>query len=77
MRPSNYGGAIQVTVFDDTRYIATVSADTHVAYQAEPGKHTFMVVSEAADFMNADLTAGKTYKDANASFFIECLFVNV
>lgn len=61
MRPSNYGGAIQATVFDDTKYIATVSAGTHVAYQAEPGKHTFMVVSEAADFMGADLKAGKTY----------------
>lgn len=61
MRPSFYGGAIQATVFDDTKYIATVSAGTHVAYQAEPGKHTFMVVSEAADFMDADLQAGKTY----------------
>ncbi|VAW90919.1 hypothetical protein MNBD_GAMMA23-1546 [hydrothermal vent metagenome] len=61
MRPSNYGGAIQATVYDDTKYIATVSAGTHVAYQAEPGKHTFMVVSEAADFMGADLKAGKTY----------------
>jgi len=61
MRPSVFGGAIQATVFDGTEYIATVSAGTHVAYQAKPGKHTFMVVSEAADFMDADLEAGKTY----------------
>lgn len=61
MRPSFFGGAIQATVFDDTKYIATISAGTQVAYQAEPGKHTFMVVSEAADFMGADLEVGKTY----------------
>lgn len=61
MRPSFFGGAIQATVFDDTKYIATISAGTQVAYQATPGKHTFMVVSEAADFMAADLQAGKTY----------------
>lgn len=61
MRPSMFGGAIQATVFDDMKYIATVSAGTHVAYQADPGKHTFMVVSEAADFMGANLAAGKTY----------------
>lgn len=60
-RPSLFGGAIQATVFDGDKYIATVSAGTHVAYQAKPGKHTFMVVSEAADFMGAELVAGKTY----------------
>ncbi len=61
LRPSNYGGAIQATVFDGAKYIATVSAGTRVAYQAKPGKHTFMVVSEAADFMGANLKVGKTY----------------
>ena len=32
-----------------------------LAYQADPGEHTFMVVSEAADFMTADLVAGRAY----------------
>ena len=61
VRPSNYGGAVQATIYDDTTYIGTVSANTKVAYQASPGEHMFMVVGESADFMQADLEEGKTY----------------
>ena len=61
VRPSSFGGAIQSTIYDGDDYIGTVSANTHVAYQASPGKHMFMVVSESADFMSADLIEGKTY----------------
>ena len=61
IRPSMLGGAIQSTVFDGDQYIGTVPADTHVAYQAEPGTHMFMVIGESADFMQADLLADKTY----------------
>ena len=34
---------------------------TKVVYKTTPGKHVFMVVSEAADFMEADLDSGKNY----------------
>jgi len=61
VRPSVYGGAIQATIYDDTTYIGTISANTKIAYQAEPGQHMFMVIGESADFMRADLTEGKTY----------------
>lgn len=65
LRPSNYGGAIQASVYDATRpqeeFIGVVSANTKVAHQAEPGRHLFMVVGENADFVNATLDAGKTY----------------
>ena len=61
MRPSSYGGAIQSTVYDGEEYLGTVSAKTRVAYLAEPGTHMFMVVGESADFMQAELTAGKVY----------------
>ncbi|WP_159016675.1 hypothetical protein [Cognatiluteimonas profundi] len=65
MRPSNYGGAIQASVYDATRpaqeFIGIVSGNTKIAYQADPGKHLFMVVGENADFLNATLDAGKTY----------------
>lgn len=61
MRPSNFGGAIQSTVYNDTAYIGTVSANTRVAYQAAPGKHMFMVIGESADFLEAELHEGKTY----------------
>jgi hypothetical protein len=61
LRPTSFGGAIQATLYDGDDYIGTISANTHIAYQAEPGKHLFMVIGESADFMQADLTAGKTY----------------
>ena len=61
MRTSFFGGGIQSTVYNGTDYIATVSAGTRIAYQAEPGEHMFMVIGESADFMKANLTAGKTY----------------
>lgn len=65
MRPSGFGFAIQSSVFevvgDNPTLVGIVAAKTKVAYQTTPGKHVFMVVSEAADFMSADLQAGKTY----------------
>ncbi len=61
LRPSMFGGAIQSTIYDGDQYIGTVSADTHIAYQAAPGPHMFMVIGENADFMQADLLPDKTY----------------
>lgn len=61
MRPSVVGGAIQATLYDDLTYIGTISAKTRVAYETDPGEHMFMVIGESADFMKADLLAGKTY----------------
>lgn len=65
MRPSSFGGAIQASVYETrgtgNEFIGIVSSKTKLAYQASPGKHLFMVVGENADFMNANLDAGKTY----------------
>jgi hypothetical protein len=61
MRPSSFGGAIQSTLYDGDAYIGTVSQHTRLCYQAEPGKHMFMVVGESADFMEAELLANRTY----------------
>lgn len=65
LRPSSFGGAIQASLFDVTsgkpKYIGVSSASTKVAYDTKPGNYRFMVVSEAADFMEANLVAGKTY----------------
>jgi hypothetical protein len=61
IRDSAFGGAIQSTVYDGEQYISTVSSGTRVAYQASPGEHMFMVIGESADFMKANLLAGKTY----------------
>ena len=65
MRPSMFGGAIQSSVFDVTTeenvLVGIVSAKSKVAYKTTPGDHLFMVVGESADFMKAQLGAGKTY----------------
>ena len=65
MRPSGFGGAIQSTVFDATspesKLVGIVSARTKIAYKTSPGEHLFMVIGESADFLKADLAAGKTY----------------
>jgi len=65
MRPQTLGFAIQSSVFDistdENKLVGIVSAKKKVAYRTEPGKHFFMVVGESADFMKADIMAGKTY----------------
>lgn len=65
MRPSGVGFAVQSSVFeivnDTPKLVGIVAAKTKVAYRTQPGKHLFMSVGENADFLNADLAAGKTY----------------
>lgn len=65
MRPSGMAYAIQSSVFDVTgttpSLVGILAAKKKVAYQLEPGQHTFMVVGESGDFMSAELEANKTY----------------
>ena len=65
MRSSFLGSAIQASVFDvtsgDPEFIGILSNATKLSYDVKPGYHVFMVVSEAADFMEANLAVGKTY----------------
>ena len=65
MRPSAFGGAIQSSVFDvtngDNILVGIVSSKAKVAHKTAPGEHTFMVVGESADFMGAEVEAGKKY----------------
>lgn len=64
MRPSQFGGAVQSTVYqyDGTpKFVGIVSAGSKIAYQVDPGKHIFMVMGENADFLEADLAAGHIY----------------
>ena len=65
MRASYVGGAITSALFDVSQekeqLIAIVGPGEKLAHYVDPGKHQFMVVSEAADFMDAELEAGKIY----------------
>ncbi len=65
MRPQTLGFAVQSVAYDiignENKLVGIVSAKKKVAYITNPGEHLFMVIGESADFMKADLTAGKTY----------------
>lgn len=65
MRPSGFGYAVQSSVFevkgDLPALVGIVAAKSKVAYAAQPGKRQFMAIGETAEFMDADLSADKTY----------------
>ena len=61
LRPEYLGYAIQSVVYDGEAFIGVVSRFSAVPFDATPGPHRFMVVSEAADFLDADLLPGRTY----------------
>jgi len=64
-RSSFVGSAIKASIYDVTtgspEFLGILSNGTKISYLTSAGKHTFMVVSEAADFMESDVLAGKTY----------------
>ena len=65
MRPSGFAFGVQSSIFevkdDQCVLIGIIAAKKKVSYQLGPGEHLFMVVGESADFMSAELEAGKTY----------------
>jgi hypothetical protein len=65
LRPSYWGGAIQTSLYDMTRqspeFLGVLSAGRKIVHDTTPGAHRFMVVSENADFMDAQLAPGRTY----------------
>lgn len=65
LRSSFVGSLISASLYDvtdnKTEFLGIIANDTKIAVNTTPGKHTFMVVSEAADFMEAELLPGKTY----------------
>lgn len=61
IRPSNLGYLINAAVYDDEKFIGIVPYEQKLPYLADAGEHRFMVISEAADFLKADLLSGKTY----------------
>jgi hypothetical protein len=65
LRASFYGAAIQSSVYEvedgGQRFLGIVSNKTRIATRVKPGTHRFMVLAENADFLEAELDAGKTY----------------
>lgn len=66
MRPSSMGGAIKCAIFDitagDPVFLGILAPKDKIVIPATAGKHTYMITGENADFMEADIVAGKTYR---------------
>ena len=64
-RSSPYKYEVQSSVFEvegeRNRLVGIVSSGAKIAYETAPGRKLFMVIGENADFMEADLEAGRTY----------------
>lgn len=66
MRPRRFemftgGGNQHAVIYDGDKYVGQLPAKYQLAYQAKPGKHNFMVMGGSADFLDANLKAGKKY----------------
>ena len=61
VRPQFKGYAVSAAVYEDGRFIGIVMRDARLVHETDPGAHRYMVVSEAADFLDATLDAGKLY----------------
>jgi hypothetical protein len=61
VRPEVWGGSDVAFLYDDEYYVGTLKKGEHIAYVTKPGRHLFVVTSEAADFLEADLLPDKTY----------------
>lgn len=61
MRPGRMAGMVSSTIFDGETPVGVLMDNTYVVSSETPGAHRFMVLGEAADFLGADLEAGKVY----------------
>jgi hypothetical protein len=66
LRPSGAGFGVQSAVFEleesgPATLVGIVAAKKKLAHRTTPGRHTYMVIGESADFMAADLQPGRVY----------------
>ena len=61
LRPDFMGHGVSAVVYDGEEFLSVVMADSHYVHRTTAGAHRFMVVSEAADFMDAELGSGQVY----------------
>src|SRR5262245_53630688 len=65
MRSSMVAGAIGCDLFEvvngELRFIGQLPTGNKVVHETTPGRKVYMAYGTAADFMLADVSAGKTY----------------
>ena len=60
-RPPRRGRTGWASVYEDDEMLTRFSYHSYLAHLTEPGSHRYMVVSEAADFLDAEVEGGKVY----------------
>lgn len=64
-RSSFYGSGIATSVYestgDATLFVGVIGSKMKMTHLVDPGHHQFMVIAENADFLEANLEAGKIY----------------
>lgn len=58
---SAHDGSLYEVTDDGIEFIGIIGNGWKLVHDTSPGRHVFMVVSEAADFMEAETVAGKRY----------------
>ena len=65
MRPGRIAGRVRSAVLDATgseyKMVGFLTGRTRVAYKTAPGKLLFMISGRTAEFLEAEVEAGKTY----------------
>lgn len=65
MRSSFVAGAINAELFEvnkgELKFVGSIPNGSKISYETTPGKKVFMAYGTAADFMIANVKAGKTY----------------
>lgn len=65
MRSSLISSVLSASLYevrgDRIEFLGMLNNDTKIAIKTTPGEHFYMLVSNAADFLAADLAPGKTY----------------
>jgi hypothetical protein len=60
-RPPRFGRTGWATVYEDDEILALFGYSSYFAHVTSPGTHRYMVISEAADFLDVEVEAGHVY----------------
>jgi hypothetical protein len=61
VRTKSYGYKMEMRIFNNNKFIAEFKGENYFRYECDPGHQLFWTISENHEYMEADLTAGKTY----------------
>jgi len=60
-RTQSLGMAVKVKLYADGKFAGLIMSNTYIALEVDPGKHEFIVTSENAGFLEAEVAPDKIY----------------